>query len=109
VNLANPDVGGNFVADGDVDDVAGDELVGPDALETPVANDFGDFRLVFFQRLDGVFGVLLLPDADDGVGYEDEKDDEGFDVGGDLLLLVVVLLEDGQRKRDDGGEEENLD
>ena len=93
VNLANSDVGGDFIADGDVDHIAGDKLVGADALKAPVTNHFGDFRFVLFERLDGVFGVLLLPDADDGVGDEDEEDDEGFDERSDGPLS---LLEPGQ-------------
>jgi len=47
-----------------------------------------------------------LPDADDGVGDEDEEDDEGLHEGRDGFLVV---LKEGQDEGDDGGQEEDLD
>ncbi len=47
-----------------------------------------------------VYQISDLPDSNDGVGDEDEQDDEGLDKGGDRLL--VTLLEEGQHEGDGG-------
>ena len=49
--------------------------------------------------------IANLPDTDDGVGDEDEEDDERLDEGGDR----VVILEEGEDEGDNGGEEQDLD
>ena len=41
-----------------------------------------------------------LPYTDDGIGDEDEQDDEGLDEGGDR----VIVLKEGEDEGDDCGE-----
>ena len=48
---------------------------------------------MYLEGLDGGLGVPFLPDADDGVGDENEKDDERFDKGRDRF---VFIFEKGQ-------------
>ncbi len=46
-----------------------------------------------------------LPNSHDGVGDEDEENDEGLHKGRDGLL---TLLEEGQDEGDDGSQQEDL-
>lgn len=76
----DPAVGGDPVADGDGDDIAGDQLVGLDARNVSVAHDLCLVGRVFLERGDGLFGAGLLRDADDGVEDEDGEDLAGLGV-----------------------------
>ena len=93
-DLGQPDVGGDLVADGDLNDVTGHDLLGADLLDTALVGtyDLTHLGLVLLQRLDGGLGVTLLPDTDNGVGDEDEQNDEGLD---ECREGIFVLLKQG--------------
>eukprot|EP00053_Salpingoeca_punica_P015069 m.137833 g.137833 ORF g.137833 m.137833 type:complete len:1067 (-) comp16613_c0_seq1:133-3333(-) len=108
LDLEHAHVGGDLVADGNLDDVAGHKLARLDLAEVTLvllAQDLGRLRLVLLERLDGVLCVALLPDADGGVADEDDQDDKRLNESRDLLALV--LLEEGQHKGDDSSAEQD--
>ena len=62
VDLDETNVGGDLVADGDLDNVAGDNLVGLDLLDAVLvgADDLAHLRLVLLQGFNGGLGIPLL-------------------------------------------------
>ena len=98
--------GRHLVADADLDDVAGDELLGGEVgHELAAADALRRRRLHLLERLERRLGVVLLPHADDGVDHEDEQDDEGLDEGLDAL----ALLEAREHEREHRRAEQDLD
>ncbi|KAI3481410.1 hypothetical protein L1887_56237 [Cichorium endivia] len=95
---------GDLVADGEDEDVAGDEELGAHLVGVGVADDGGGVGAVLFEGVDGLVGVALLDDAYGRICDEDEDDDAGLDQGG---AERGVLLEQGEDERDDGGGEED--
>jgi hypothetical protein len=95
LQLDDAHVGRHLVAHADVDDVARHELrrrhVGH---EHAVTQHLGGGRLHLLECVERVLGVVLLPDADDGVDDQDEHDHEGLDEG--LQALVAIALEEGK-------------
>lgn len=90
VNFGEPNVGRDFVTDGDLNDVTRDDLLGADSLDTGLvgADDLAHLRLVLLKSLDGGFRIPLLPNADHGVGDENEQDDERLDEGCERILVL---------------------
>ena len=64
-------------------------------------------RSAYLESFNGILGVFLLPDTDDGVGDQNEQNDKWFDESGDTLLLVI--FEKGQDEWNTGSEEQNSD
>lgn len=95
LQLDDAHVGRHFVAHADVDDVAWHEIrrrhVGH---EHAVTQHLCGGRLHLLERVERVLGVVLLPDADDGVDDQDEHNHEGLDEG--LQALVALALEEGK-------------
>ena len=87
----------------DHDDVAGDDLLGGDALTLTVA-DHRRFRCgQRHQRANGTFRARFLEKAEQRIEYDDEQDDDGF-VGKRGLARV---LQQPFRHRNDGGHEQD--
>lgn len=62
--------------------------------------------LHLLQSLQGILGVSLLPDADNGVQNKDKKNDKGFYEGGDAALGSV--LHEGKDEGNHGRGEQDL-
>ena len=62
VDLDEPEVGGDPVADGDLDDVAGDDLHGLHLLHAVLVrpDHLAGLRLVLLERVNRLLGVPLL-------------------------------------------------
>ncbi len=97
-------VGGDLVAHGENEHIAGDEVFGADLFGGALTNDVGGVGAVLLERVDGLVSVTLLNDTDGSIGNEDEEDDAGFD---ESSTERGVLLEKGKDKRDDGGSEKD--
>ena len=95
LELHDAHVSRHLVAHADVDHVARHELrrrhVGHDLA---VAQHPRGGRLHLLECLERVLGVVLLPDADDGVDDQDEHDHERLDEG--LQALIALALEEGK-------------
>ena len=109
--MNDSDVSWDLITDSDFDDITRDDFAGEDALDllSVGSEDLGHFGLVFFKSFDGRLGVLFLPDSDDSVCDENEKDDKGLDKGGDALIVFAALFEEGEDEGDAGREEEDSD
>ena len=44
---------------------------------------------LYLEGFNGIFGIFLLPDTDNGVCDENEENDKGFNKGGDAFFFVV--------------------
>lgn len=89
-DLGETNVGRNLVADRYLHDVTRHDLLSPDPLDAGLvsSHDFTHLGFVFFERLDRRFGISFLPDADHGIGDEDEQNNEGFDEGRECILVL---------------------
>ena len=95
LELHDAHVSRHLVAHADVDHVARHELrrrhVGH---ELAVAQHLRGGRLHLLECVESVLGVVLLPDADDGVDDQYEHDHERLDEG--LQALIALALEEGK-------------
>uniref|UniRef100_A0AAG5DA10 Uncharacterized protein n=1 Tax=Anopheles atroparvus TaxID=41427 RepID=A0AAG5DA10_ANOAO len=80
VDLDQADIGRDLVTDGHLHDVTRDDLLGADLLHTGLvaADNLAHLGLVLLQRFNGGLGIALLPHTDDGVGDQDQQNDERF-------------------------------
>jgi hypothetical protein len=69
------DIGGHDRSDLDADDVAGDEILGRHGPPGAVAQHVRLGGELLLERVDDVGGLVLLPEADDPVDHEQERDD----------------------------------
>ncbi len=74
--LDDPRVGGDGVPRLEVDDVAGHQLFASDHGQLPVAENLGGGGRHRLQRLNGLFGLVFLHDAEHGIQNDDRQDDE---------------------------------
>ena len=96
VDAEDSAVGGNAVADSDVDNVTGDELLSLDRLNCSIAHDLSGVRAVLLQGRNGLLGRRFLADTNDGVQDQDGEDNGRVDEGGPSLLF----FEKGENERD---------
>ena len=96
VDAEDSAVGGNAVADSDVDNVTGDELLSLDRLNCSIAHDLSGVRAVLLQGRNGLLGRRFLADTNDGVQDQDGEDNGRVDEGGPSLLF----FEKGEDERD---------
>lgn len=74
LNREQSAVGWDAVAHRNGNNIAGNEVVGLDALDETVANHLGLVRRVFLEGGDGLLGTAFLGDADDGIEDQDGQD-----------------------------------
>jgi hypothetical protein len=98
VDAEDSAVGGDAVADSDVDNVTRDQLFGLDRLNCSIAHDLGGVCAVLLQGRNSLLGRRFLADTDDGVQDQDGKDDGGIDEGGPSFLFFEKSEDEG-----DGG------
>lgn len=90
-------VGGDAVAHGHDDDIAGDQVLGLDALDLAVADRLGLVGRVFLQGGNGLFSRGFLRDSDDGV--EDENGEDLGRVSGDTAHIACLYVQLQGRQR----------
>lgn len=103
VDAEDSAVGGNAVADSDVDNITGDQLFGLDRLNCSIAHDLGGVCAVLLQGRNGLLGRRFLANTNDGVQDQDGKDNGGVDEGGPSLLF----FEKGEDEGDGGAGQED--
>ena len=95
VDAEDSAVGGNAVADSDVDNVTRDQLFGLDRLNCSIAHDLGGVCAVLLQGRNGLLGRRFLADTDDGVQDQDSEDNGGVDECGPSLLFFEKGEDEG--------------
>lgn len=95
VDAEDSAVGGNAVADSDVDNVTRDQLLGLDRLNCSIAHDLGGVCAVLLQGRNGLLGRRFLADTDDGVQDQNGEDNGGVDEGGPSLLFFEKGEDEG--------------
>jgi len=68
-------VGGNHIAQPDADHIARNHLRRIDFTPDAVAQDAGLESESFFQRVEGIAGLVLLPETDEGVEHQHKEND----------------------------------
>ena len=100
-----PGVGRNLVAGFDLDDVAGNEVMGRDALSLAVADDGRFGRGKCHQRAHRFLGARLLDEAERRVQGDDHQDDDRFVGQGAFARVLQQPLHHG----DDDGDQQDDD
>mmetsp|Transcript_110980 Transcript_110980/g.237196 ORF Transcript_110980/g.237196 Transcript_110980/m.237196 type:complete len:212 (-) Transcript_110980:396-1031(-) len=91
LQLKNPQVGRDLVADLHLGDISRHEVHSIDSLPGAPSDDRSMVRLQLLQGIERLLSIRLLPDPDERICDQDQEDHERLDVCGPALLGALII------------------